>query len=174
MRPLLALSLLLTACGEPSSRAAAADRAAPADAIIYSPFVVQLQSDTTPFSVISFKDVGMSLPEEERSVVYESLAEGISLELTSMHSSVEHDPSAADPAHHLSCEGQHVYVDVWQRSGGWGYSLWSGCGEDDQFGRHEVAAASGEDPIASVDPLAVHIAASLRDAVATGCFTRAC
>ncbi|MEM9072455.1 MAG: hypothetical protein AAGE52_28370 [Myxococcota bacterium] len=138
---------------------------------IYSPFVVQVGD--APFSVISFKDVGMSIPQDDREFMYESLAEGLSMELASMESAVQHMPHMSEPANHLSCEGQHIYVDLWREDQGWGYSLWSGCGEDDQFGRHAVEV-EGDERIASMESLSTHIASRLRDAVRTGCFTRHC
>ncbi len=169
----------VAACGTsaPEAPGAAPLSAAPAipaapetpDAI-YSPFVVRVEN--APFAEISFKDVGMSLPEEERALVYESLAEGLSLELSALQSTVDHEPAIADPARHLACESEHIYVDLWREGQGWGYSLWSGCGEDDKFGQHRVVA-EGEG-LASLDPLTDHIASRLRDAVRTGCFTAHC
>ncbi len=137
---------------------------------IYSPFVVRVGN--APFALISFKDVGMSLADDERSLVYESLAEGLSLELASLQSTVEHEPAIADPASHVACEAEHIYVDLWREGEGWGYSLWSGCGEADKFGHHRVEADG--DHLASIDPLANHIASRLREAVRTGCFTAHC
>ena len=48
----------------------------------YSPFVVHMSHpEGLPFHAISFKDVGMSLSEDERVMAYETLAESLSLEL---------------------------------------------------------------------------------------------
>ena len=138
---------------------------------VYSPFVVRVP-DENAFSVISFKDVGMSLSSDEQLHVYETIAEGLALELGSH---MDHDPHSADPANHLSCEGEHVYVDLWQSGRGWGYSLWSGCGEDDQFAHREVEVSiEPDDRVASLQSLTDDIARELRRAVRENCFTRSC
>lgn len=143
---------------------------------VYSPFLLRLDPEQ-PFGLISFKDVGMSLAANERELVYESLAEGLAMALRAdaapMSSTVHHDDEIADPANHVHCEGRHIYVDLWSEAEGWGYSLWSGCGEDDQFAHRAVRANRG-DRLASLDPLAADIASTLRDAVRTNCFTRHC
>ena len=149
----------------------------------YSPFLVAMSVDERelPFEQISFKDVGMSLPAEDRSYVYETLANSLAHALAShdepLTSEVQHTPSLMDPDTHLACTAGHIYVDVWQseRASGptWGYSLWSGCGEDDQFAHREVPVGAG-DALASVAPLARDIASSLRRAVETSCFTKRC
>lgn len=170
---------LLVACGTSAPAAPAEAPVTPAPVIpaapespdpIYSPFVVRVEN--APFALISFKDVGMSLPADERARVYETLAEGLSLELSSLQSIVEHEPAIADPASHLACESEHIYVDLWREDRGWGYSLWSGCGEADKFGHHRVEVEGAH--LASIDPLATHIADRLREAVRTGCFTAHC
>lgn len=138
---------------------------------VYSPFVVQMSTDT-PFSVISFKDVGMSLESDEQQQIYETIAEGLAMELGSQ---MQHDPHSANPDNHLSCEGEHVYVDLWQSGSGWGYSLWSGCGEDDQFAHREVEVSiEADNRIASIQSLTDDIASELRRAVRENCFTRHC
>jgi len=173
------LAVLMVACGA-SERAPAEEEVAsvvprlePAPESpdpVYSPFVVRL--DDTPFSVISFKDVGMSLASDEQQHVYETIAEGLALELGSQ---MHHDPHSADPANHVACEGEHVYVDMWQSGSGWGYSLWSGCGEDDQFAHREISVPNEpDDRLASIDSLTTDIARELRRAVAENCFNRHC
>lgn len=147
----------------------------------YSPFVVHMsRPEGLPFQVISFKDVGMSLPEDERVLAYETLAESLGLELQKamddLSVEVRHTVEILDPAAHLACQGQHIYVDLWKAGEGWGYSLWSGCGENDEFAHEEVeltriaVAGSAE----SFAPLTQGIVASLVDATRTGCFTRHC
>ncbi|MBX3246975.1 MAG: hypothetical protein KF901_07325 [Myxococcales bacterium] len=142
---------------------------------VYSPFLIEVVE--APFALISFKDVGMSLPAGERALIYESLAEELALALRGdaapMMSQVRHDASVADPASHVICEARHIYVDLWSEADGWGYSLWSGCGEDDQFA-HRAVRVDRTDRLASLDPLASDIASSLRGAMQTGCFTRLC
>jgi hypothetical protein len=153
----------------------------------YSPFVVDIDAshDAIPFHLISFKDVGLSLPDDAaRQVAYESLAESLSLELGDLSSdlgapmsgSVRHDQRLTLPSAHLACDGGHVYVDVWRSAPGgpYGYSLWSGCGEDDRFAYNESVVASSEEATHSMDPLAHEIAASLEDALRRRCFQRSC
>ncbi len=147
----------------------------------YSPFVLHMsRPDGLPFGAISFKDVGMSIPEQERVLAYETLAESLSLELQrrmdDVAVEVRHTVEILDPAAHLSCEGRHIYVDLWKAGEGWGYSLWSGCGEDDEFAHEEVeptrVAVAGT--AESFEPLTRDIVASLVDATRTGCFTKHC
>ena len=175
------LALLAYACADPAAvevarPAQGTDVPAPAS---YSPFALEMSGDA-PFRRISFKDVGMSLPEAERGFVYESLAESLSSSLgrrldAELASHVVHDPALTNPASHLACEGGHIYVDVWSAGEGYGYSLWSGCGEDDRFAHREVAPRdTGDDRVAALLPLAEDMAAQLRSAVASGCFTRHC
>ncbi|HJK90188.1 MAG TPA: hypothetical protein RMH85_35080 [Polyangiaceae bacterium LLY-WYZ-15_(1-7)] len=149
---------------------------------VYSPFLVEMSEAALPFEVISFKDVGMSFPEQERALAYETLAEGLSHALrfgegdehAPMSSLVRHDERITDPSNHLYCEGRHIYVDLWQEREGWGYSLWSGCDENDEFAHVAVEAPRHDDRLASLAPLADDIAARLREAVRTGCFTKTC
>lgn len=178
------LAVLMVACGAPSDRAPANEADEEIASVIpqlepapespdpvYSPFVVHLEDDT-PFSLISFKDVGMSLATDEQQHIYESIAEGLALELGSR---MQHDPHSADPANHVACEGEHVYVDMWQSGSGWGYSLWSGCGEDDQFAHREIEVEiAANDRVASIDSLTTDIARELRRAVRENCFNRHC
>lgn len=145
----------------------------------YSPFTVHMHQEELPFGVISFKDVGMSLPNDERAFVYESLAQSLAMQLTTsaeLSSEVQHTVEILDPAAHAFCEGRHIYVDLWQAGEGWGYSLWSGCGEDDRFAHRELASrvVEQDDRIATLEPLVADIADSLRSALQTGCFTRHC
>jgi len=152
-----------------------------ADGPSYSPFVLHMSRPTgLPFGALSFKDVGMSLPDEERVVAYETLAESLSLELQrrmdDLSVEVHHTVEILDPAAHLACEGRHIYVDLWKAGEGWGYSLWSGCGEEDEFAHEEVeptrVAIAGT--AESFEPLTREIVASLVDATRTGCFTKYC
>jgi hypothetical protein len=149
----------------------------------YSPFMLELHDKTAPFHAISFKDVGMSVPREHRAFVYESMAESLALALGTqaptegapLMSRVTYSTDIADPENHRACEGGHLYVDVWRNASDedWGYSLWSGCGEDDQFAWKELPKAAGN-TVQSLEPLAHDIAQSIREAVETDCFTRHC
>jgi len=144
----------------------------------YSPFVVDMHDEELPFERISFKDVGMSLPADEREMVYETIAEGLATQLRTTHASgVRHALEVTDPANHLACGGRHIYVDLWQAGEGWGYSLWSGCGEDDRFAHRELATLPRDElspHLASLLPLTEDIATQLESAIESGCFTRHC
>lgn len=172
--------------GDSLQPAPASDTAAPAPN--YSPFVLDLHTaapGALPFHVVSFKDVGMSLPDDAaRQHAYETLAEALSLEIAGlttelgapMTSSVRHDHHVTDPAAHLACEGGHLYVDVWRSGadGPYGYSLWSGCGEDDRFAYNESVGPDSGVASSAMDPLAEEIAESLEGALRRRCFQRAC
>ncbi|MEO0323602.1 MAG: hypothetical protein AAF447_11645 [Myxococcota bacterium] len=185
MRPfLLPFALLaLVACAEPDARVTPSEPAMAGEGAVaasYSPFALEV-SEGAPFRLISFKDVGMSLPEDARGFVYESLAESLATSLRRradgpLASQVVHDPTLLDPSAHLACEGGHIYVDVWSAGEGYGYSLWSGCGAEDRFAHREVASQQpvSEDAVAALLPLAEDMAAQLRSAVTSGCFTRHC
>lgn len=144
----------------------------------YSPFVLRMSREgRLPFGEISFKDVGMSVDPAERVFVYESVASSVAAALASsptapMSSEVVYSEAAADPASHLACGSRHIYVDVWAPQGTerWGYSLWSGCGEEDRFALREVPRRTADD----VDALAEDIAATLGRAVERGCFVASC
>lgn len=142
----------------------------------YSPFVLQMSAEL-PFEQISFKDVGMSLDPAHQQLVYEEVAQSLAFALASfpeppMSSEVLYSEQAADPSSHLACGASHIYVDVWAPEGAerWGYSLWSGCGEDDRFAHQEITRARPDD----VEALTRAIAADLARAVETRCFTRRC
>jgi hypothetical protein len=168
---LACLALVACAPGAPSAPVvpqAAGD--APSDGPLYSPFVVEVEA--SPFDVISFKDVGMSLPAPDRSLAYESLAEGLALELRERQSRVRYEEDIRDPANHVACAGRHIYVDLWSNAERLGYSLWSGCGEDDRFDWRELERQPTIE--ADVDELSRAIATSLDTAIETGCFTRRC
>ncbi|RLB51443.1 MAG: hypothetical protein DRJ42_16805 [Deltaproteobacteria bacterium] len=175
---------LLSGCDRSESTpapapAAEATEAVPGSGPRYSPFVVEVTGTDLPFEHITFKDVGISVAPDDQEFIYETIAQSLSAALgadqgMSLEARVLYSEDAADPAHHRACAARHVYVDVWHSAESlkWGYSLWSGCGEDDQFAWREFAATS-PDP-ASVDPLTRDIAAHLGRALATGCFTRNC
>ena len=147
---------------------------------LYSPWVVRVDDERARFSEISFKDVGLlSVPAPDREGVYEAIAESLAVELghdaaLSLPGEVHYSQAMSDPSNHLSCAARHVYVDLWDATAPsrWGYSLWSGCGDEDQFAWREIdRPRDSEDAIAS---LTRSIASSLRDAVRTGCYTRHC
>lgn len=166
----MAAALLLGAC-------TAKPGAAPAPGPSYSPFVLQMSGGELPFGQISFKDVGMSVEPSERGHVYEALASSLASELAShpaapMSSEVVYSEAAADPSSHLACGVAHIYVDVWAPQGTerWGYSLWSGCSEEDRFAHREVPRSTAMD----VSSLSRDIADTLRSAIERRCFVASC
>ena len=184
-----ALLLALGALGCTADPAPAGHLTRPAREPLYSPWVVELSNATDApmsFDEISFKDVGLrevAAPDRER--VYEAIAQSLSAELAvsveptepaeTLSAQVSFSEAMSDPANHLSCAERHVYVDLWDRSSPsrWGYSLWSGCSEDDRFAWRELrrSSADGDGGIAE---LTRSIAGSLRSAMRTGCFSRTC
>lgn len=150
----------------------------------YSPFVLAVQSPRSLFRKISFKDVGVSIDKEElREGIYEVMAETLASELRveaslAMPASVVYDRAILDPANHLACGSDHLYVDVWQSDAPkrWGYSLWSGCGEDDNFAWKEISYVPnpGGDMSQDIKPLAQSIVASIREANQRGCYQKTC
>lgn len=149
----------------------------------YSPFIVQVSESNMVFDTITFKDVGLRRDKSDPSdPLLETIAEAVSYELQStpelgvMQSSVEYVAEYTDPDNHRTCENDHLYVDVWNRETHWGYSLWSGCGESDNFAWEEIAVepevpASLPDQLA---PVAGAIASKLVHAHAKKCFVKKC
>ncbi|MCG8555492.1 MAG: hypothetical protein MJD61_09435 [Proteobacteria bacterium] len=129
-----------------------------------------------PYDVISFKDVGLELQSSEQQLVYETIAESLSLELPAAHggkvvAQARFSPALDKHADHLDCEGRHVYVDMWRPGGrGWGYSLWSGCSEASNFAWEELPRSDAS----RIEQLTRPIATSLEQATRTACFTRHC
>lgn len=169
--------LVLSAC---SPDRPVAHLAAPPHEPQYSPWVLEVESAQASFDEISFKDVGLvSVGPGERTQVYERIAESLAHELTghselAMSSHVRFSEAMSDPSNHLSCMSRHVYVDLWesQTPDRIGYSLWSGCGEGDRFAWEEIERP--RDDSGAIASLTRSIAGSLREAVRTGCFQRAC
>ena len=145
----------------------------------YSPFVVQVQGSKY-FQSISFKDVGLQRPESDpNDPVLEAIAESLSLHLTEdgagLMTRVAYDEAQLDPGNHTACGQNHIYVDVWRKGErGWGYSLWSGCGEESNFEWREIPDAPAGEIVDEVEPLTQAIAESLRAASKSECFTKAC
>lgn len=166
---LVVLVTPLPGCPKP----VASDRSRATVPAKYSPFEVVIDGDL-PYDVISFKDVGLGLDHAEQAFAYEAIAESLSLEIPAVlavQARSRFVPGRAHPSRHQSCEARHVYVDLWRPGGhGWGYSLWSGCGEDANFALQELPKADGS----QVDELARAIAASLAHATRTACFAKHC
>ncbi len=148
----------------------------------YSPFVVQVPQSEMVFGVITFKDVGLQRESKDpNDPVLETIAESVSYSLQSVpqlevrQSRVEYHEEMSDPANHRSCETNHLYVDVWDGGEKWGYSLWSGCGEEDNFAWQEVSIPPNTSSLPDrVEPLAESIAQTLAEAHDRGCYTKQC
>ncbi len=148
----------------------------------YSPFMLKTKDAELPFRTISFKDVGVSGVSEPNEVLYETLAESLALELSSpdfapLASKVVYTEELLNPDNHVSCSGKHIYVDVWstQEPAQWGYSLWSGCSEDERFVWEQLPRpVSKEDLVESLQPLTRSIATRLQEATHKSCFLKSC
>ncbi|MFK7984561.1 MAG: hypothetical protein AB8I08_00895 [Sandaracinaceae bacterium] len=152
----------------------------------YSPWVVTLESRDPahggPFDEISFKDVGLSsFAPEERPETFEAIAQSLASQLGGdtalpLQSEATYSEAMSRPENHLSCAPRHVYVDLWEAEdpARWGYSLWSGCGEDDRFAWEELSRTSDPHGGEAIARLTRHIAGSLREAMQSGCFSRRC
>lgn len=147
----------------------------------YSPFYVELGGGGE-FDVITFKDVGLVRGADKRSdplleVIAESLSYSIATsELGYAPANVSYKEELADPANHLACGQNHLYVDVWKNGAGkYGYSLWSGCGEADNFAWNELdEPARGETLADEVEPLTEAITNSIAQAKEERCFRKHC
>ena len=191
-RSLVVLSVLtglFAACEAPKPVASTVAEVAPPAATVkkgktfyYSPFVVQVPESKMAFTTITFKDVGLQRESPEPSdPLLETIAHSIAYRLQATpaldvrQSIVEYDERLIDPSNHLACETHHLYVDVWNSDHTWGYSLWSGCSEADNFAWKEVAIPADADDLPErVRPLADNIAESLAEAHVDGCFNKSC
>lgn len=148
----------------------------------HSPFLVEIQGG--PFDRATFKDVGLERGdgEEPDAMLLEAIAESFALDMQShteleADAEVHYDENIAEPDNHLHCEIDHLYVDLWQGESPerWGYSLWSGCSELDNFVWREVPFEKGADVLPeSVAPLTDSIVESLAKAAHRGCFQKNC
>lgn len=178
-----AMLIAVAACQAPTERASkgqesAAPSSKDAPRHAYSPYLIRVKSDDMPFDVISFKDVGLNAGDDAP-LTYETIAESLALQMSvepTLSSEVVYSKDILDPANHKTCGSRHIYVDVWstQDPQQWGYSLWSGCGEEDRFAWHQLPRPHSEDPVVAVEALTRSIADALRDASARSCFTRGC
>lgn len=145
----------------------------------YSPFGVRVDGHGA-FRFISFKHAGAE-PLDPDDPVFEALAESVALELRSgveaLTTEVVHAPELRDPHNHTFCAGSHLYVDFWRSPGParWGYSLWSGCGDDDRFAWREVQASIAPDALLNaLSRVSRDLASTLSRADAAGCYQRRC
>lgn len=148
----------------------------------YSPYGVAVHAHSE-YDVVTFKDVGLTGLSAHREAVLESIADSLAMNMSldprrPYDAHFVHDEYFSDPNSHVYCDMKHIYVDVWTGShpDRVGYSLWSGCGEDDQFAWEEVpvefSASKEFQPV--VDVLTSSIADKLREADAQGCYTKTC
>lgn len=148
----------------------------------YSPFVVRIESPQ--FDTVSFKDVGLDRAEPApHDPLLETISQAFVYEVSNhtdlnYEGEVVYDERILDPANHLYCGERHLYIDVWRSESPerWGYSMWSGCGESDNFAWNEVEIKPSEKPSLTeeVSPLAESIADKLAEASDANCFTKAC
>ncbi|RAL20530.1 hypothetical protein DL240_15940 [Lujinxingia litoralis] len=151
----------------------------------YSPYYLTLQGGDLVFRTVTFEDVGMKQPNpgEMDPLVHQTIAESLSKKFSeheglNYRSKVLVDESLKDPANHLFCEAEHLYVALWRgyEPDRWGYSLWSGCGEDNEFAWKEVLDPVGLDGdlVDAVAPLAESIAESVYQASEAQCYLAHC
>ncbi|QDG54299.1 hypothetical protein FIV42_27200 [Persicimonas caeni] len=147
----------------------------------YSPFVVKLAGGK--FDTVSFKDVGLDRESTDANdplleTISHSFARKVAAhKVLGYQAEVMYDEEILDPSNHLYCGLNHLYVDIWQSSSPkrWGYSLWSGCGELDNFAWKEVPdTVADEDLTLYVEPLTSHIVDSLAEAARSNCFQKSC
>ncbi len=153
----LALSLFVGGLSACTADQAPASPAPPTSGA-YSPFGVH--AHTQRAQTISFKDVGLHLPEAQRTLVLETIAEAVARRLDGH---AVHHPDWATEAWHGQCRGEHLYVDLWRSPAPdrLGFSLWQGCSADDQLMSLEVPTV----PAAFEGPDWIEHAAKLGEAV---------
>jgi hypothetical protein len=151
------------------------------DEFFYSPFVVKLEGG--PFDTVSFKDVGLKRESKDPDdPLLEILSESLVYEFSQQdaldyEARVVYDPKILDVSNHLYCGANHLYIDVWHSSSPdrWGFSLWSGCSDIDNFAWIEVPdTRSAADLTLHVEPLTAGIVNELAKAAASNCFQKTC
>lgn len=147
----------------------------------YSPFAIRLDGHRS-FEVVTFKDVSQPLPDPALQTD-ELVAEAFAIALRATHpavlTEVVHEPDLLDPDNHVFCDRRHLYVDFWRTPRAdaevlWGYSLWSGCGEDDRFAWQELDGPAAYGLAEQVERVVDHIARRLSVADAAACHQRRC
>lgn len=148
----------------------------------YSPFAIQVDG-LFPFDVVTVQDVGLHLAEGLDHGLYEAISQALSITLGSSEflevtANVSYVEDIADPSRHEFCDSDHLYVALWHGThpDKWGFSLWSGCGELDEFAWHEFESDidSGEIPFDSIERLASEIVSAVENAARTQCFQKRC
>lgn len=142
----------------------------------YSPFVLRISGHTT-FSTISFKNV--TTGKSASQVDFELMAESLAMALRQSHPhilvEVVYAPEFLNPTNHLFCAERHLYVDFWGLQTGqvWGYSLWSGCGEDDRFAWRQFDGHFRTIAL-QIERITLDMGRSLKRADERACYQRAC
>jgi hypothetical protein len=147
----------------------------------YSPYGVQVH-ENQHFDVVTFKDVGVSHFGEQRDPLLEAIADSLAMNMSidptmPYIARLVHDEEFANPDSHIYCDMNHIYVDVWtsEEPDRWGYSLWSGCSESDQFAHEELEVdLHSDDYLSAVQALTNRIADDIRRADRDDCFTQSC
>lgn len=151
----------------------------------HSPYFLEGQGELQ-FDTITFTDVGLMAPEgggPADQELLEAVARSLAEELTARDrldylATVDYDEQLRDPANHLYCDRRHLYVALWRGwdPDRWGYSLWSGCHEQQKFAWNEIddEVDREEDVRTRVDPLSEAIADSVEEAYQDDCFTTTC
>lgn len=151
----------------------------------HSPFYIDGQGELH-FETVSFTDVGLKAREDGPAdqLVLEAIAESLAQQLEVRESfeydtDVGYDESLEDPANHMYCDREHLYVALWRGydPDRWGYSLWSGCHEQQQFEWAELEDPHSRDDVDTitwVEPLTEEIVDSVEEAHEEECFSRAC
>lgn len=174
-RPQMPVPSATPTMGAPGSAAAPA-----APTHRYSPFAIRLDGHRH-FDVVTFKDVSQRLPDPALQTD-ELMAEAFSIALRRTHpavmTEVVFEPDLLDPSNHVFCDRRHLYVDFWKSPPAagqrWGYSLWSGCGEDDRFAWQEIAGPAAYDLAEQIERVVDHIAERLSVADGKACHQRRC
>lgn len=153
-----------------------------ADINPYSPYGVRV-FENSHFDVVTFKDVGVSHFSNDRSPLLESIAVSLATNMSidptmPYRAHLVHNEKFADPDSHVYCDMNHIYVDLWTATAPdrFGYSLWSGCNETDQFAWEELPMkiSGTTEYFTAVEVLTGRIADKIRDADHRDCFTQTC
>ncbi len=182
---LIALALGLVAVGAVACDGSSPESEEPEPSEEYhSPFVIRADGDFQ-FEKVTFTDVGLASPASgpAEQFVLEAIAESLAYEFNQRESfdfdsGVEYEESLRDPDNHLFCDRQHLYVALWRgyEPERWGYSLWSGCHEQQKFAWEEVPDRVDEasDILTRVEPLTESIVDDVEAAVDENCFSKVC
>lgn len=181
----VSLALVVMVAGACDAENDEADGDHSEDEEFHSPYFIDGDGDLY-FDTISFTDVGIKIDESEPAdqLVLEAITEALAWELAQRGSldydtRVEYDESLKDPANHMHCDREHLYVALWRgyEPDRWGYSLWSGCHEQQKFEWEELEDRDDReevDTVTWVEPVAEDIADSVVEAHEEECFSRSC